>query len=115
MRRAVVLAGAVVAVAVAAGCSALSYYGQAINGHLEVMRLAEPIAARVADPATSPELRAKLERVVAIREFASRELALPDNGSYRAYADIGRPYVLWNVFAAPEFSVAPQQSCFPVA
>jgi predicted aminopeptidase len=115
MRRAVVLTGAVAAVAVAAGCSTLSYYGQAISGHFEVMRRAEPIPARIADPATSPELRAKLERVVAIREFASRELALPENGSYRTYADIGRPYVLWNVFAAPEFSVEPQQSCFPVA
>jgi predicted aminopeptidase len=115
MRRALVLAAAVAAVAVAAGCSTLSYYGQAINGHLEVMRRAEPIAARMADPATPPELRAKLARVVAIREFASRELALPDNGSYRAYADIGRPYVLWNVFAAAEFSVEPRQSCFPVA
>jgi predicted aminopeptidase len=115
MRRAVVLTGAVAAVAIAAGCSTLSYYGQAINGHFEVMRRAEPIPARIADPATPPELRVKLERVVAIREFASRELALPDNGSYRAYADIGRPYVLWNVFAAPEFSVEPQQSCFPVA
>jgi predicted aminopeptidase len=115
MRRAVVLTGAGAAVAVAAGCSTLSYYGQAISGHFEVMRRAEPIPARIADPATSPELRAKLERVVAIREFASRELALPENGSYRTYADIGRPYVLWNVFAAPEFSVEPQQSCFPVA
>jgi len=115
MRRGVVLVGAVAAAAVAAGCSTLSYYGQAINGHLDVVRRAEPIAARIADPATPPELRAKLERVVAIREFASRELALPDNGSYRAYADIGRPYVLWNVFAAAEFSVEPQQSCFPVA
>jgi len=115
MRRGVVLAAGAAAVAVAAGCSTLSYYGQAINGHLDVMRRAEPIAARIADPATPPELRAKLERVVAIREFASRDLALPDNGSYRAYADIGRPYVLWNVFAAPEFSVEPLQSCFPVA
>jgi len=114
MRRAVVLTGAVAAVAAAAGCSTLSYYGQAINGHFEVMRRAEPIPARIADPATPAELRAKLERVVAIREFASRELALPD-GSYRTYADIGRPYVLWNVFAAAEFSVEPQQSCFPIA
>ncbi|MET0680944.1 MAG: aminopeptidase, partial [Burkholderiales bacterium] len=61
------------------------------------------------------ELRLKLERVLAIREFASRELALPDNGSYKSYADIGRPFVVWNVFAAPEFSVDPRQSCFPIA
>ncbi len=108
-----VLAGA--AVAAAAGCSTLSYYGQAIGGHLEVMRHAEPISGRIADPATPPELRLKLERVLAIREFASRELALPDNGSYKSYADIGRPFVVWNVFAAPEFSVDPRQSCFPIA
>ena len=107
------LAGA--GVAAAAGCSTFSYYGQAIGGHLEVMRRAEPIPERIADPATPPELRAKLERALAIREFASRELALPDNGSYRSYADIGRPFVVWNVFAAPEFSVEPRQSCFPVA
>ena len=103
--------GAVVA---AAGCSTLSYYGQAIGGHLEVMHRAEPIPERIADPATAPELRARLERVLAIREFASRALALPDNGSYRNYADIGRPFVVWNVFAAPEFSIEPRQSCFPV-
>ena len=107
-------AGAVIVVA-AAGCSTFSYYGQAIGGHLEVMHRAEPIPQRIADPATPPELRAKLERVLAIREFASRELGLPDNGSYRSYADLGRPFVVWNVFAAPEFSVAPRESCFPVA
>jgi predicted aminopeptidase len=105
-------AGALVA---AAGCSTFSYYGQAIGGHLEVMNRAAPIPERIADPATSSELRARLERVLAIREFATRELGLPDNGSYRKYADIGRPFVVWNVFAAPEFSVDPRQSCFPVA
>ena len=114
MRKWVFLAIAVAAVAAAAGCGTLSYYGQAVTGHLEVMRKAEPITERIADPATPPELRARLERVVLIREFASRDLALPDNGSYRAYADIGRPYVVWNVFAAPEFSVAPKEQCFPI-
>ncbi len=109
----VLLAGT--GVIVAAGCSTFSYYGQAIGGHFDVMRRAAPIPARIADPATPPELRAKLERVLAIREFASRELGLPDNGSYRSYADVGRPFVVWNVFAAPELSVAPRQSCFPVA
>ena len=36
-------------------------------------------------------------------------------GAYRSYADIGRPYVVWNVVAAPEFAVTPRQWCFPVA
>lgn len=96
------------------GCATLQYYGQAISGHLDVMRRAELIADRVADPATPPTLRDKLARVLAIREFASRELALPDNHSYRTYADLDRPFVVWNVFAAPELSVEPRQSCFAI-
>ncbi|HUL93848.1 MAG TPA: aminopeptidase [Burkholderiales bacterium] len=97
------------------GCSSVAYYAQAVSGHLEVMWLAEPIEERLHEAGTPAPLRQKLERVLAIREFASRELALPDNDSYRRYADLNRPYVLWNVFAAPEFSVAPVQSCFPFA
>lgn len=97
------------------GCAAVEYYAQAIEGHLEVMGRAVAIDERLRDPSLPGPLRAKLKRAVEIRDFASRELALPDNGSYRRYADIGRPYVVWNVFAAPEFSVKPVESCFPIA
>jgi len=94
------------------GCASLEYYAQAVGGHMEVMRLAVPIEERLREPGTPEPLRAKLAKVLAIREFASRELGLPDNDSYRRYADIGRPFVVWNVFAAPEFSVKPVESCF---
>ncbi len=94
------------------GCGSLEYYAQAVGGHLEVMRLAVPIEERLREPDMPEPLRAKLAKALAIREFASRELALPDNDSYRRYADIGRPFVVWNVFAAPEFSVKPIESCF---
>jgi predicted aminopeptidase len=94
------------------GCVSLEYYVQAVGGHLELMRLAVPIEERLREADTPEPLRAKLAKVLAIREFASRDLALPDNGSYRRYADIGRPFVVWNVFAAPEFSVKPVESCF---
>jgi predicted aminopeptidase len=114
-RRAVVLlVGVAIAAVAIGGCSTFSYYGQAVVGHLDVVSRTQPIEARLADPSTPPELRAQLARALEIREFATRELGLPDNGSYRAYADLGRPYVVWNVFAAPEFSVEPRQSCFPV-
>jgi predicted aminopeptidase len=113
-RAALLLAAAACAAAAVGGCATFTYYGQAVRGHLEVMHRAQPIETRLADATTPPELRAKLARVLEIREFASRELGLPDNGSYRAYADLERPYVVWNVFAAPEFSVEPRPSCFPV-
>ncbi len=94
------------------GCATIDYYSQAVSGHLEVMWRAVPIEERLREPDTPEALKAKLERVLAVRELASRELALPDNGNFRRYADLGRPFVVWNVFAAPEFSLKPLESCF---
>jgi len=97
------------------GCESLSYYAQAMSGQLELIRRAQPLGEWIARPSTPPELRRRLELAARMREFATRELELPDNGSYRSYAELGRPYAVWNVFAAPEFSVQPVESCFPVA
>jgi predicted aminopeptidase len=96
-----------------AGCQSLSYYTQAIGGHLRVMANARPIDDWLADPATDAQLRQRLETARRIRAFATRELGLPDNGSYLAYADLNRAAVVWNVFAAPALSVEPKPECFP--
>jgi len=104
---------AALALALCAGCESIAYYGQAISGHLSVLSQARPVEAWLADPDTPPELKARLEAARRIREFASRELHLPKNGSYTSYADLGRRFVVWNVFAAPQFSVEPRQECFP--
>jgi predicted aminopeptidase len=98
-----------------AGCETIAYYAQAVNGHLSLMHRALPVEQVIADPATPEQLRARLELARAVRDFASRELALPENASYRSYADLERRYAVWNVVAAPEFSLEPEQSCFPVA
>ncbi len=100
--------------ALLAGCGT-PYLMQAASGEWHVLHERVPIDEAIEDPHTSPAVREHLERVRAAREFASRELGLPDNDSYRSYADIGRQYVVWNVVAAPEFSVAPKRWCFPVA
>lgn len=97
------------------GCANFGYYTQAINGQLEVYAQTRPIAQVVDDPATDPALRTKLAAVLQIRAYASRELGLPDNGSYRVYADLKRPYALWNVFATPELSLKPTEWCFVLA
>jgi predicted aminopeptidase len=91
------------------------YVAQAARGQWHVMHARKPIAKVIADKNTSAGVRARLAEVSAAREFASRELALPDNTSYRTYADLKRPYVVWNVVAAPEFSVEPKRWCFPIA
>lgn len=95
--------------------SALSYYAQSINGHLGVLQAARPIDTWLADPETPEPLKVRLRQVREIRQYASRELGLPDNGSYRTYAHLGRPFVVWNVIATPELSLKMKQWCFPVA
>lgn len=100
---------------VLAGCDTVGYYAQAIGGQAEIWRLTRPIEQVIADPQSSSTLKQHLQLAARIREFASRELGLPNNGSYRAYADLKRRYVVWNVFAAEELSVKPKQWCFPVA
>lgn len=95
------------------GCS--TYYGQLAVGQLDLLRQREPIAAIIDDPQRDPQLRQRLSLVLQARAFASSALALPDNGSYRRYTDIKRPYVVWNLFATEEFSVAPLTHCFPIA
>jgi len=97
------------------GCSSLGYYGQLAEGQWQLLRARQPVEKVIADPASSAQLRARLEHAEQARAFASRHLALPDNRSYRVYADLGRPYVVWNVFATPELSLQPVTHCFPIA
>jgi len=97
------------------GCTGLGYYGQLASGQLRLLQAREPIDRVIADPSRDPGLRAHLAQAREARAFASTHLHLPDNPSYRLYADIGRPFVVWNVFATPEFSMAPHTHCFPIA
>jgi predicted aminopeptidase len=94
------------------GCS---YYTQLLTGQVDLLSRREPISSLLAKPDLDPQLRQRLTLAEDARTFASRELGLPDNQSYRLYADLGRPYVVWNVFATPEFSLEPQTHCFPIA
>jgi predicted aminopeptidase len=98
-------------VAPVSGC----YLVQAAAGQADVLARSEPVERVVADPRAPPEVRGRLELASQARQFAVRELGLPDGRSFRRYADLGRPYALWNVVAAPEFSVEPRRWCFPVA
>jgi len=103
--------------AAAAACIALPgcYYAHVTAGQLGMNAKREPIVEVIARPDTPARLRQQLELAAQARDFALAELSLPDNGSYRTYADLGRRYATWNLFAAPEFSVGPKRWCFPVA
>jgi len=105
----------VLALVLLSGCSSVSYYSQLAEGQLQLLRARQPVEQVLRDPATDPVLRERLERAEKARVFASDVLKLPDNRSYRVYADLGRPYVVWNVFATPELSLQPITHCFPIA
>jgi len=96
------------------GCAGLRYYAQSIAGHMEVAFGSRPIVEVLGESDVPAEVADKLRLVLKIRRFASTELALPDNDSYLNYVDLKRPYVVWNVFAAPELSLEPRQWCFPM-
>lgn len=101
--------------ALLAGCADLGYYWQSASGHLDLMRAARPVPEWLEDPATSEALKTKLALTQRIRQFAVAELGLPDNASYKSYADLHRNAALWNVVAAPPHSLTLKTWCFPVA
>ena len=112
------LAALIATLGLTSGCASeggsLSYYSQSLVGHLDLMRRARPVSDWQADPATPAPLRERLGLAQQMRDFAVRELALPDNPSYRRYADLGRPAAVWNVVAAPELSLTLKTWCYPL-
>jgi predicted aminopeptidase len=112
--KALAVAGVFAGVALLGACSSVGYYSQSIGGHLEVLNAARPIEDWLSDPKTPQALRERLEKVRAMRRFAVDELGLPDNSSYTSYADLKRPFVVWNVFATPALSLRLRQWCFPI-
>lgn len=97
-------------------CTAMSgcYLSESAYGQLSLLSKREPIERVITRPSTPEAVRLKLEEIADIRRFASHDLGLPENGSYRSYARISRDYVVWTVVAAPEFSIEPRLWCYPI-
>lgn len=96
-------------------CGSLRYYAQAVHGQGELIIHRRPIDKLLRDPHTDPKLASRLRLALQARRFAAQRLGLPDNRSYTGYVALDRPYVVWNVFAAPRFSVQAVPQCFPIA
>ena len=111
MSKAIVRSALLMAALLSQSCS-LPYYAQAVRGQMELMRKRTPIDTVIAQPDADPQLVEQLEQVQRIRYFASDTLRLPDNDSYRSYADLGRRFVVWNVVATEEFELKPTRWCF---
>ena len=97
------------------GCADLGYYWQSVSGHLTLLNAARPVNDWLGDTQTPAPLKNRLLLAQRIRSFAVTDLQLPDNPSYHRYADLHRSAVVWNVVAAPEYSLTLKTWCFPVA
>ncbi len=96
------------------GCAQISYYYQAIEGHLNITQRIKPLDEVIASPETPFSLQHQLQQAKEMRQFAIEKLLLPDNASYTQYADLQRKFVVWNVYAAPRFALIPKSWCFPI-
>lgn len=108
------LASALLGGCAAQGGSNLGYYWQSLQGHVHLMLAADRLDDWIARPDTPPALRERLLLAKRARAFAIHELHLPDNASYRRYADLQRASAVWNVVAAPPDSLTLHTWCFPV-
>ena len=96
-----------------AGCQNLSFYGQAIKGQYQIMTRQQKIGKLLGDAQTPARLKEKLQMVESLRAFAREQLKLAVDGHYQRYVDVHRPFVVWNVEAAPEFSLEPKSWWYP--
>lgn len=97
------------------GCESIAYYGQAAQGQMALLLARESIAERLSQPSIPEAERRKLQLVLDARAFAEQTLLLEAGDSYLSFVELERPFVLWNVFAAPEFSTSPVNWCYPIA
>ncbi len=95
-------------------CRAVSYYTQAAQGQWRILHGAVPVEKVLADPSVPDKIKEKLQLVAELRRFAAKELHLPAESQYDHYCDLQRPYVVWVVFAAPEFSVEAKTWWYPL-
>jgi predicted aminopeptidase len=97
------------------GCEAIGYYAQAARGQWQLLSSRQPVNDLLAGEQTEPALKQRLALINEVREFARQEIGLPLGENFSTYVDVGRPYVIWNVFAAPELSIKPMTWCYPIA
>jgi len=94
--------------------SEIGYLYQLLKGQVALLWRAESIEKVLEEGTLSPDQRAKLELVQAIRAFAQREIGLNTSKNYTTYVDIGRGPVSWNLVVCPKDRLEPLEWSYPV-
>jgi len=96
-------------------CSTGQFYSQAFLGQADLLLKRRAIQKVLLEDDLPPDVRGRLQFVLILRAFAKEELGLPVGKAYTTYSDLGRPFALWNIYAAPELSLESQSWCYPLA
>ena len=94
-------------------CSTVQFYTQAISGQTEIWRKSRPNAEALADSSVAEKVKQRLQLIEELRAFAASDLHLPTK-SFGKYCDLKRPFVVWVVYAAPEFSTESKKWWYPL-
>ena len=113
MRRGLRLIWAVAAATLLAGCN----FGYITRGAYEETRILwnrRPIPQVIADPKLAPEIRTRLETVLAVRDFDRDHLGLKTGDAYTTVSPVDTGAIVYVVMAAPRDSLEPYEWWFPI-
>lgn len=74
----------------------------------------ESISQMVENPDTNPELRKKLQLVIAAKKFCKETLGLRENKNYLHYIQLQDPFVTYIVHASPQYILDSYRWTFPL-
>jgi predicted aminopeptidase len=106
-----------VGLAVVAGSTMFCSPGYVVRAGIEEARILsrkQPIGAVIADPATAPETRSKLELVRTAAVYADRELGLDVGRSYTAFSQVDRDTLLLVVSGSRKDAFQAHTWWFPI-
>jgi predicted aminopeptidase len=112
--RPVVRAGLPLLLAAALAACSPVYAVRSAAGEAGLIWRRRSIARTLSDPKTSPELRAKLELVTAVRAFAFDRLSLKRTRDYSTWTPVKGPALTWLVSASPRTRLQELPFHFPL-
>jgi predicted aminopeptidase len=90
------------------------YVARSAAGHAGLLWRRRSIEKTIADPATPPALKKKLELVLDVRRFAFESLALKRSHDYETWTPVKGDVLTWLVEAAPRTKLEPHLFHFPL-
>ena len=95
------------------GCDA-GYLARAAYEGSRILWHRQPIDRVLARPGLTPDVKARLETVLAVRKFAADRLGLNVGGAYQTVSKVDSRAIVWVVMAAPRDSLTPYEWWFPI-